>query len=163
MAQAATTTMRIESPAFDDNMPIPSRYSEDGRDVSPPLRLDGVPRQARELVLLVEDPDAPVPKPWVHWLLAKIPASTRELPEGLSSGKSFRSPPFGVEGRTSWGKPGYRGPAPPKGHGTHHYHFRLYALSEPIDLPGTFDKDDLTAAMKGKLIAQADLVGTYER
>lgn len=163
MAETVTRTMRIESPAFNDNMPIPSRYTEDDRNVSPPLSLSGVPREARELALLVEDPDAPTPKPWVHWLLAKIPPSTTDLPEGLSTGRSFRCPPFGAEGQNSWGKPGYRGPAPPKGHGTHHYHFRLYALREPLDLADGFRKDDLMTAMRGKLIAQADMVGTYER
>ena len=162
MAQTAAK-MTVQSPACADGQPIPRKYTEDGEDLSPPLAWSGMPEQARELALLVDDPDAPTPQPWVHWVLAKIPPNTTELPEGFSCGKKYRKPAFGADGVNSWGTPGYRGPAPPRGHGTHHYHVRLFALSEPLKANGQRDKKTLLAAMQGKILAQAEWVGTYER
>ena len=163
MAQTVTKTMNVQSPAFPAGQPIPRKYTEDGDNLSPPLAWSGVPEQAKELALVVDDPDAPTPQPWVHWILAKIPPEMSALGEGFSCGRKYHSPACGIDGINSWGSPGYRGPAPPRGHGTHHYHFRLYALSEPLNVTGQLDKKALLAAMQGKILAHAKVVGTYER
>jgi Raf kinase inhibitor-like YbhB/YbcL family protein len=137
-------------------------YTGDGDDVSPPLEWDQVPVNTKEFVLLCDDPDAPTPQPWVHWILYRIPAAVRDLPEGAS--QSTEIP--GAQGKNSWktGKTiGYRGPAPPPGHGLHHYHFRLYALDTSITLPPRIDKEALVSAMKGHVLAEAEIVGTYDR
>ena len=155
-AKEPTGPLTIASPAFEANRAIPRKYTGDGDDISPPLVFANVPGQTRELALIVDDPDAPRPEPWVHWVAYKIPPATRELAAGAFPGGA-------VEGLNSWGAIGYGGPAPPKGHGTHHYHFKLYALSAPLEAPAGLDKAKLLATMSSKVIAEAELVGTYER
>ena len=113
--------------------------------------------------MIVEDPDAPRAEPWVHWVLYKIPADVRTLPEGIPPAPTLDVPLGAMQGKNSWGTDGYRGPAPPPGHGTHHYHFRLYALDAPLRAAQGLDKPGLLAAMEGHILAQAELVGTYER
>jgi len=147
--------MKITSSAFTAGGPIPRRYTGEGEDVSPPLAWDAVPDGTKEFALICDDPDAPLPEPWVHWVVYRIPPDVRSLPEG-DIGDA-------VEGRNSWGRIGYGGPMPPPGHGVHHYHFRLYALDAPLHLkPGT-TKEDLLAAMAGHVLAEAEVVGTYRR
>jgi Raf kinase inhibitor-like YbhB/YbcL family protein len=155
--------MTIRSDAFDDGRAIPRRHGEDGEDVSPPLSWSDPPEGTRELALIVDDPDAPRADPWVHWVLYKIPPEVRTLPEGVPPSPSLTSPPGALQGKNSWGTDGYRGPAPPRGHGVHHYHFRLYALDAPVRAPQGADKHALLAAMQGHILAQAELVGTYQR
>jgi hypothetical protein len=115
------------------------------------------------LALIVEDPDAPRAEPWVHWVLYKIPADVRTLAEGIPPSPAPAVPRGALQGKSSWGTDGYRGPAPPRGHGTHHYHFRLYALDAPLAAAQGLDKAGLLEAMKGHVLAEAELVGTYER
>jgi hypothetical protein len=159
----AMKTITIQSPAFAPNDSIPRRHTGDGDDVSPPLLWSGVPDAARELVLIVDDPDAPVGD-WVHWLVYGIPADALGLPEGISVGVQRLAAPRGaIQGRNSWNKIGYGGPAPPKGHGVHHYHFKLYALDKPLGLEPDATKPALLAAMQGHIIAQGELIGTYQR
>ena len=146
----------VTSPAFAAGERIPNKhaYRPEGQNISPPLRWSGVPAGARELALVCDDPDAPVDEPWVHWLLYRIPATAAGLDEGERKGAA---------GENSWEEAGYGGPFPPKGHGTHHYHFRLYALDAPLALKPGATKAQLLKAMKGHVLAEGELVGTYSR
>ncbi len=145
----------VTSSAFGAGKQIPQEYTGEGKDISPPLAWSGVPPETKELALICDDPDAPMAEPFVHWVLYKIPAGTESLPEGSSAGA--------VEGANSFGNLGYGGPMPPPGHGTHHYHFRVYALDQPVDLKPGAGKPELLNVMQGHIIAQGELVGTYER
>ena len=156
-------TLMIQSPAFANNEPIPQQFTGDGRDVSPQLTWTGLPDGAKELVLIVDDPDAPTPEPWVHWVIYKIPASLTGLEEGVPKTEKPSQPAGALQGRNSWNNIGYGGPAPPPGHGVHHYHHKLYALDAPLNVSAGLDKKGLLKAMEGHLIAQAELIGTYER
>lgn len=154
--------MQLNSPAFANGGRIPTKYTGDGDDVSPPLAWDQAPTGTKEFVLVCDDPDAPTPRPWVHWVLYCIPAATRALSENVS--RSAGIP--GVQGKNSWkaGKTiGYRGPAPPPGHGVHHYHFRLYALDAALTHPPGIGKEAILSAIKGHVLAEAEIVTTYER
>ncbi|MFP4144719.1 MAG: YbhB/YbcL family Raf kinase inhibitor-like protein [Phycisphaeraceae bacterium] len=157
--------MRITSGAFTDGSPIPKRYTEDGNNVSPPLQWQDVPAGAEQLALIVEDPDAPRQDPFVHWLVYNIPASATGLPEAAPRDETLPQPQGATQGRNSFPKNslGYRGPAPPKGHGMHHYRFRLFALEQPVNLGPGISKDALVHAMQGHILAESELVGTYER
>jgi Raf kinase inhibitor-like YbhB/YbcL family protein len=156
-------SMTLRSDAFANGQAIPRQYGEDGGDLSPSLAWSGLPEKTRELALIVDDPDAPRAEPWVHWVLYKIPADVQTLLEGLPRTPTLNMPPGAVQGKNSWGTDGYRGPAPPRGHGTHHYHFRLYALDAPLNAAQGLDKKGLLRAMEGHILGQAELVGTYER
>jgi len=152
--------MSITSTAFPHNGEIPTRYTCEGDDIAPPLSFDGVPRTAKSLALIVDDPDAPDPKApkitWVHWVLVGMPTSATGLPEG---GKPF--PPGTREGKNSWNRTGYGGPCPPIGR--HRYFFKLYALDTDLPELKSPTKDQLESAMKGHIIAQAELIGTYQK
>jgi Raf kinase inhibitor-like YbhB/YbcL family protein len=154
---------KFQSPAFPDGKPIPRRHTEDGDDLSPELSWSGLPRGTQELALIVDDPDAPRPEPWVHWVLYKIPADWPGLPEGVSKQESSLGQAGIQQGKNSWGTLGYRGPAPPEGHGVHHYHFKLYALDAPLEASPGLDKRGLMDAMSGHVLAHGELVGTYQR
>jgi hypothetical protein len=147
--------MKITSSAFDHGSVIPKKHTGEGPDVSPPLAWTGVPPGTKELALICDDPDAPRPTPWVHWVLHGLAPTLTGLREGDAGG--------GVEGMTDFGRVGWGGPMPPKGHGVHHYHFKLHALKEPVTLARGSTKDQLLVAMKGKVLAEAELIGTYER
>lgn len=135
------------------NQPIPSRYSCDGEDVNPPLSLEGIPSDARSLALIVDDPDAPG-RVWVHWTLWNIDPKTKDIAENsLPSGA--------VQGRNDFGQSRWGGPCPPGG--THHYRFRLFALKAAPDLPAGAKEPDLAKAIQGKILAQAELIGSYQR
>jgi Raf kinase inhibitor-like YbhB/YbcL family protein len=156
-------TLSIQSEAFQSQGAIPGRHSGDGEDLSPPLSWSGLPPQTRELALIVEDWDAPGAKPWVHWVIYKIAPTETGLAEGVHV-KPVPSFPAGCrQGKNSWGTIGYRGPAPPRGHGPHHYRFRLLAIDAPLDVPAGLDRIALLKAMEGHLVGEAELVGTYER
>jgi len=156
-------SMTLQSDTFNDGRAIPRRHTEDGEDLSPPLTWSGLPAGTRELALIVDDPDAPRPEPWVHWVLYKVPADVRALTEGLPQTPTLNTPLGAMQGKNTWGTDGYRGPAPPQGHGTHHYHFRLYALDAPLHAAQGLDKAGLLQAMQGHVLAEAELIGTYER
>jgi hypothetical protein len=153
----------LVSPVFEPNGPIPQRYTGDGEDLSPPLHIGNISSDTVELALIVEDPDAPQPEPWIHWVVYRIPADTQGLPEGIEAIERPREAPLIEQGQNSWGTIGYRGPAPPRGHGVHHYHFRLFALRDSPDVRGPLGSDDLRRAMQGLILEEVDLVGTYER
>jgi Raf kinase inhibitor-like YbhB/YbcL family protein len=150
-AMAATTSsFRLTSTAFADGGAIPALYTCDGKERSPPLAWSGAPEGAASFALVVEDPDAPRGT-WDHWLLWNVKVNS--LPEGSEGG--------GTSGTNSWGRTGYGGPCPPSG--THRYVFRLYALDTLLELPPRTSKAGLLAAMKGHVLSEARLVGTYAR
>jgi Raf kinase inhibitor-like YbhB/YbcL family protein len=152
----------LNSSAFDNGGAMPSRYTCEGEDVSPPLTWAGVPETARSLVLIVDDPDAPDPKApkmvWVHWVLCNIPPDISGLPEATPSAKL---PPGTVEGLNDWKRTGYGGPCPPMGR--HRYFHKLYALDTLLEGMKTPTKAKVEAAMQGHVIAQTELVGTYQK
>jgi Raf kinase inhibitor-like YbhB/YbcL family protein len=156
-------TMTVQTTAFPSGQAIPARFTGDGKDVSPALTWTEPPAGTKELALIVDDPDAPTAEPWVHWVIYKIPPDVRALAEGVPTRPALDRPAGAIQGNNSWGTVGYRGPAPPKGHGTHHYHFRLYALDAPLQAAAGLEKNALLKLMKGHILAQAELVGTYQR
>ncbi len=155
------TSLMLTSTAFDHNTTIPRKHTGDGQDISPPLSWSGVPAGTKELALIVDDPDAPTPQPWVHWVLYRIPPDAKGLQEGVAP--SLHGPGSMLQGKNSWNKVGYGGPAPPPGHGLHHYHFRLYALDSPLNLEPGVTKDAAVKAMVGRILAEGVLTGTYQR
>jgi len=156
-------SLRVLSPAFSEGKPIPRRHTGDGEDLSPPLSWSGPPAAARELALIVDDPDAPTKEPWVHWVIYNLPVTQSELAEGIAPVAQPQAAPGVVQGKNSWNSVGYRGPAPPKGHGTHRYYFKLYALDTALRLPEGLDKAGLLKKMEGHIVSQAVLMGTYQR
>ncbi len=153
----------VRSQAFGPGAAIPRRHSGDGEDLSPPLSWTGIPPGTCELALIVDDPDAPTPEPWVHWVMGKIAAGLEGIAEGVHGTRTPAFPEGSVHGKNSWGAVGYRGPAPPKGHGVHRYVFRLYALDAPLSINPGIDKPGLLRAMQGHILDQGELIGTYER
>ncbi|NIR44171.1 MAG: YbhB/YbcL family Raf kinase inhibitor-like protein [Gemmatimonadetes bacterium] len=156
-------SIRIKSDAFGPGERIPTKYSQDGENVSPALQFENVPSDAQALALIVDDPDAPTPEPYVHWVMYGIPGDVQGLPEGVTVGPKPDQPAGALQGTNSAGNVGYDGPAPPKGHGTHHYHFKVYALGSEVDLPAEADKDTVLEAIKDRILDEGELVGTYER
>ena len=149
----------VESPAFRDGERIPDRYVRDGQNLSPPLRWRDVPPGTRSFALVVEDPDAPRGT-FRHWAVYDIDGARTELPEGTTAGAKTESLGHGVN---DFGNAHYDGPQPPKGHGVHHYHFRLIALDvETLDLPPKADVEAVTAAARPHVLAEAELVGIFE-
>jgi hypothetical protein len=156
----------ITSSAFKPGDRIPQRhaYPDEGKNVSPALSWTGVPPATQELALICDDPDAPTAKPWVHWVLYKIAATAVGLPEGIpAEPKELKNPAGALQGLNDWKRVGWGGPLPPEGHGTHHYHFKLYALDAPLALEAGATKDELLRAMTGHVLAEGELVGTYRR
>lgn len=153
----------IHSDAFADDGPIPVRYSGEGDNLSPPLRWSGVPSETRELVLVCEDPDAPSPKPFLHWIMSGISPDADRLPEAMSKVHEPGELPGAKQGDNSAKQAGYTGPKPPMGHGPHHYHFELFALDEPLQMNETPDRANLMKAMAGHVVAYGEVVGVYER
>jgi Raf kinase inhibitor-like YbhB/YbcL family protein len=153
----------VSSPAFSDGNPIPRRHTGDGEDLSPALSWSGVPPQARELALIVDDPDAPTTEPWVHWAIYGLPVTTDGLAEGIPPVPRPGVAKPAIQGRNSWKSVGYRGPAPPKGHGVHRYFFKLYALDKALNLAEGLDKAGLEKAIESHVVAEGQLMGTYQR
>ncbi len=151
--------MKLESPAFAQQEPIPREYTCEGEDRSPPLRWSGVPEGAKSLALIVDDPDAPDPKApkrtWIHWVVFGIPTDADAIPSGgpLPSGAQ--------EGRNDWDRTDYGGPCPPIGE--HRYFFKLYALDTQLGELSQPSKAELERAMQGHILAQTELVGRYEK
>ncbi len=158
--------IELTSTAFAQGQPIPKRYTGEGEDVSPPLAWKDVPQGAKELVLICDDPDAPTAQPWVHWVIYKIPAGTPGLAEGIGKKARLTDPPGALQGKNSWpaGQTvGYRGPMPPPGNGRHRYFFKLYALEAKMVVEPGLDKDTLLQEIQGHVLAEGQLMGTYER
>lgn len=155
--------IEITSSAFRAKGPIPEEFTGEGADVSPPLEWTGIPEGTIELALLCDDPDAPRPEPWVHWVLYRIPATARGLPRNVPKTRTLAEPAGAVQGTNTWKNLGYGGPMPPVGHGVHHYHFQLFALDRGLQLPPGLDKDGLLKGIAGHVLAKGELIGTYER
>lgn len=149
--------MIIES-VFESQQPIPSQYTGDGADISPPLRFLQLPSNAKSLALIVDDPDAPRGT-FDHWIVWNIPPATKELSEGAPELRVGAKSKQGING---FGQAIYRGPAPPPGK-PHRYFFKLYALDRELAIPEGSKKHDLEEAMKGHVIEKAELIGTYQR
>jgi Raf kinase inhibitor-like YbhB/YbcL family protein len=145
--------MKITSAAFQNGGNIPSKFTCDGADTNPPLRFEGAPAEAKSLVLIVDDPDAPSGL-FTHWLVWNMDAKTTEIAEGGGSS-------IGTQGKNDFGKLGYGGPCPPSG--THRYYFKVFALDNQLDLAAGSKRAQLDSAMKGHVIAQGELMGRYSR
>jgi Raf kinase inhibitor-like YbhB/YbcL family protein len=145
--------MELSSSAFAPGLPIPRRHCCEGEDFSPPLEWRAVPEDAVSLALIVDDPDAPVGT-FTHWLAWGINPEDRRLAEGERAPR---------EGRNDFREVGYRGPCPPRGHGSHRYFFRLYALASEPAVPSGASRRELERAIADNVLAVAELVGTYER
>jgi hypothetical protein len=148
----------VESAAFKHNQPIPSKYTCDGQDVSPPLEWKNVPEKTKSIVLICDDPDAPAGT-WVHWVCYDIPAEVTFLPEDVP--KADTLPGGGKQGTTDFRSIGYGGPCPPSG--MHRYFFKVYALDRMLNLQAGKTKKEIEKAMKGHIIGQGELVGTYSK
>jgi Raf kinase inhibitor-like YbhB/YbcL family protein len=143
--------LTIKSPAFEPNKLIPRKYSCDGDDINPPLAIEGIPKDAKTLVLIVDDPDAPSGT-FDHWIVWNIPTSTSKIGENTIPGK---------EGMNSARQPSYMGPCPPSG--THRYFFKVYALDTELSLGINSRKSDVEKAMQDHIIAKDELIGLYRR
>jgi Raf kinase inhibitor-like YbhB/YbcL family protein len=154
--------LEIQSTAFAAQGAVPARFTCEGQDLSPPLSWSGAPPGTRSYILIVDDPDAPDPRApkmtWVHWVLANIPPNATGLPEAVAA----KALPAGtVQGLNDWKRTGYGGPCPPIGR--HRYFHKLYALDRELQGLHKPTKAELEAAMKGHVLAEAELVGTYEK
>jgi Raf kinase inhibitor-like YbhB/YbcL family protein len=150
--------MQIASSAFTEGNIIPAKYTCDGQDISPPLEWKDVPAGTKSFALITDDPDAPGGT-WVHWVLYNIPPNTTKLGENIKPEKESAN---GMrQGNNDWPRIGYGGPCPPGG--THRYYFKLYALDAILDLNPGATKAQLVQAMKGHILAEAQLMGKYRR
>ena len=145
--------MKISSSAFQEGGTIPEKFSKNGQNVSPELRIEGAPAEAKSLALIVDDPDAPVGL-FTHWLVWNIDPKTTEIAEGSA-------PNGGVQGTNDFPGQRYDGPQPPSG--THRYYFKIFALDRELDLPFGAKRGQLDAAMKGHVVAQGEVMGRYSR
>jgi len=164
-AQTVPQKLAVESPVLKPDRPIPRDYTPDGRNVSPPLTWSNAPAATREYALILEDPDAGNPPPYVHWVIYKIPATAKGLPENVPIDPSTAMPAEitgAIQGANGFRRSIYRGPAPPPG-GPHHYHFIVYALDQPLNVKPGLTRQELLDAMKGHIIGQGELVATYAR
>lgn len=151
--------LTLISNSFEHGQPIPLRHTGDGVNTSPPLAWTGVPAEAKSLALICDDPDAPK-KTWVHWVVYGLPPTALMLAEGVPAAPTLSD--GSRQGTTDFGTVGYGGPAPPKGK-PHRYFFKLFALDAEVTLPPAATKADLLAAMNGRILAAAELMGTYQR
>jgi Raf kinase inhibitor-like YbhB/YbcL family protein len=149
---AGGAKMKITSSAFQEAGNIPSKFTCDGTDTSPPLQIADIPSEAKSLALIVDDPDAPGGL-FTHWTVWNIPRQISAVEEGGA--------PKGMQGTNDFGKSGYGGPCPPSG--THRYYFKIFALDRELDLPFGAKRGQLDAAMKGHVVAQGALMGRYSR
>ena len=154
----ATDSLQLTSPSFETDAAIPAKYTCDGEDVSPALAWNDPPAATKGFALVMDDPDAPN-KTVVHWVIYDLPAATRKLPEGVA--KDLKLTDGSLQGKNSHGKIGYSGPCPPHGM-VHHYFFKLYALDKSTGLKPGATKAQLEAAMKGRILGKAQLIGRFE-
>ena len=145
--------MNLKSSTFQDNQQIPSKYTCGGEDINPPLTIEDIPDDAKSLVLIVDDPDAPGGN-WVHWIVFNIDPKITEVKEG-------KTPENSDVAVNSWGSKKYQGPCPPSG--THRYQFRLYALDTTLKYSSSLDKGEILKAIEGRILAESILTGLYSR
>lgn len=154
----STSQFSITSGAFKEGQPIPRQYTCDGVNVSPPIEWTGVPKAAKTVAIIVDDPDAPSGT-WTHWVLYNLPADNVGFVENVPADETLKA--GGFQGKNDFGKIGYGGPCPPSG--THRYFFKIYAVDEELPLKGGVTKADLEKALAGHTLAQGQLMGTYQR
>lgn len=157
-AKGAQMDLQLTSTAFEDGQSMPSVYTCDSQNISPPLRWTAPPSGTKSFVLIVDDPDAPTGR-WVHWIVYDLPPTTRQLPEALPPTLQF---PDGTrQGTTDFGRAGYGGPCPPSG--THRYVFTLYAVDTKLSLPAGATVNEVEYAMEGHVLTCARRMGIYRR
>jgi Raf kinase inhibitor-like YbhB/YbcL family protein len=150
---SGSASLKVTSSAFSDGGKIPKKYTCDGSNVNPPLRIENLPNTVKSLALIVDDPDAPG-RTWTHWLVWNIDPKTTEIGENSV-------PQNAVQGTSDFGNARYGGPCPPSG--AHRYYFRAYALDAALSLPSSATKSAVEKAMAGHIIAKGSLMGTYSR
>jgi Raf kinase inhibitor-like YbhB/YbcL family protein len=150
--------MKITSPAFSHGDSIPVRFTCEGENVSPELHWTDAPPETKSFALILHDPDAPRPGSFTHWVVYDVPSGVHQIPEGAPQSASL---PGGLQGNNDGGKVGYVGPCPPSGR--HRYFFRLFALRAALDLQSGATAAEVQHAMEGKIVAQAELMGTYQK
>jgi len=150
--------MEITSSSFKHEDMLPATYAYENQNISPSLSWSGAPEETKSFALICDDPDAPVGT-WVHWVIFDIPASVNGLPENVVREEEVSG--LGKNGKNSYGNYGYDGPCPPDG--THRYYFKLYALDTMLNLKAGLTKEDLLAAIKGHVLAEAQVMGKYKR
>jgi hypothetical protein len=155
------TTLRLSSSAFNEGEKIPKKYTADGPDVSPPLKIEGAGPNAESFALIMDDPDAPAGT-WVHWLIWNILAKSTKIPEGIPADREVKALSGAKQGVNDFGRIGYGGPSPPPG-SAHRYRFKLYALDATLDLRAGASLEELEKAVKGHTIAESVLTGIYGR
>lgn len=158
-------TLTVTSPTLKAGETIPRDYTADGKNVSPPLQWTGAPAATKEFAIILDDPDVPMPQPFVHWVMYKIPGTAAGVPENIPIDPAAAMPAEiagAIQGLSGFKRPIYRGPAPPPGK-PHHYHFKVYALDAVLDLKPGLTKADLLEAMKGHIVGEGELVAIYER
>jgi Raf kinase inhibitor-like YbhB/YbcL family protein len=161
-AQAAGGTLTVSSSAFKDGQPIPEKYTDYGKGRSIPLSWSNLPAGTRSIAIVMDDPDAKTPSPFVHWVIYNIPAGTKSLEAGLPTTPRLNAPKGAIQGSNSKKSTGYFGPRPPKGDPPHHYHIKVFALDQELKLEPGADEDTLLKAMKGHVLGQGQLTGTVQ-
>jgi len=156
--QTTDGSIKVTSPAFKESESIPRQYTCDGVNVSPPLEWSGVPKSAKTLAIIAEDPDAPSGA-WVHWIIYNLPAENIGMVENLPATENLKA--GGFQGKNDFGKIGYGGPCPPSG--THRYFFKIYALDNELPLKAGATKAGVEKAMEGHIVTQGQLMGTYRK
>jgi Raf kinase inhibitor-like YbhB/YbcL family protein len=163
-AQSAPAPLKVTSPTITAGQPIPKQHSADGENTSPAFAWTGAPATTKSFALICDDPDVPMPQPFVHWVIYNIPATAKGLPANIPIDPAAAMPAEiagAIQGPSGFRRPIYRGPAPPPGK-PHHYHFTVYAL-DIGDLPAGLNKAQLVEAISGHIVGQGELVATYER
>jgi Raf kinase inhibitor-like YbhB/YbcL family protein len=151
--------MQLTSAEFPEGAEIPSRFTADGENISPELSWKDAPQNTKSFALIMHDPDAPRSGGFTHWVVYNIGPGVGHIEEKVPQGEEIKG--VGLQGKNEAGKPGYIGPAPLSG--VHRYFFRLYALDCMLDVPSGASFSEVQAAIKGHVLAQAELMGTYER
>lgn len=163
-AQPAPATLTVTSPTLTAGQPIPKQHTADGENTSPAFAWTGAPATTKSFALICDDPDVPMPQPFVHWVIYNIPATAKGLPANIPIDPAAAMPAEiagAIQGPSGFRRPIYRGPAPPPGK-VHNYHFTVYAL-DVADLPAGLTKAQLVEAMAGHIVGQGALIATYER
>ncbi|HZZ89791.1 MAG TPA: YbhB/YbcL family Raf kinase inhibitor-like protein [Caulobacteraceae bacterium] len=158
--RSRAATLEMVSDALGADGSIDLRHTAYGNNLSPPLRWTPV-EGAGAYAIILEDPDAPQEKPFVHWMIWNIPGTSDQVPEGLPNQAHLVTPQNAIQGKNDNGSSGYFGPRPPSGTGLHHYHFQIFALDGPLTVKPDADLRTLVDAMKGRVLADGELVGTY--
>jgi Raf kinase inhibitor-like YbhB/YbcL family protein len=162
-AQDAAKPITVSSPAFKDGQPIPEEYTAYGEGKSIPLSWSNLPAGTRSIAVVMDDPDARTPRPFVHWLIYNIPPDTKTLDPSLPTKPKLDVPRGALQGTNSRQSVGYFGPRPPRGDPPHHYHVKVFALNQELKLEPGATEPELEKAMEGHILGQGELVGTVQK